>query len=88
MPARRAAPPGPVTKKMSRNQPGSGKRVDMKKLIPVVLGVWVVALVGCTTTTETTTTTTSTTEQRRPSATMDPTYNMNRTERMPSVGPR
>jgi uncharacterized lipoprotein YajG len=58
----------------------------MKKLIPVVLAISVVALAGCTTTTETTTTTT--TKQRSPSATMDPTYNMNRTERMPSTGPR
>jgi hypothetical protein len=56
----------------------------MKKLIPVVLGVWAVALVGCTTTAETTTTTT----QRQTTARMDPTVDMNRTERMPMSGPR
>ena len=59
----------------------------MKKLIPVVLGVWMVAMVGCTTTTETATTTT-TTRERSPSATMDATTSMNRTERMPERGPR
>jgi hypothetical protein len=58
----------------------------MKKLIPLVLGVWVVALVGCTATTETTTTTT--TQQRQPSATVDATTSMSRTERMPERGPR
>jgi hypothetical protein len=56
----------------------------MKKLIPVVLGVWVIALVGCTTTTETTTTT----RQRQPTARMDPMVDANRTERMPMIGPR
>ena len=60
----------------------------MKKLIPVVLGVWVIALVGCTTTTETTTTTTRQTAPKQPSATVDPMYNANRTERMPMLGPR
>lgn len=58
----------------------------MKKLIPVILGVWVIALVGCTATTETTTTTT--TRQRQPSASMDATTSMSRTEQMPAVGPR
>ena len=57
----------------------------MKKLIPVVLGVWVIALVGCTTTE---TTTSTTTRERHPSASMDPSYSMNRTERGPTLGPR
>jgi hypothetical protein len=56
----------------------------MKKLIPFVLGAWVLATVGCTTTTETTTTTT---RERQPSATVDPTTSMSRTERMPERGP-
>jgi hypothetical protein len=56
----------------------------MKKLIPLVLGVWVVALVGCTTTSETTTTTT----ERQTNARMDPMVDANRTERMPMNGPR
>jgi uncharacterized lipoprotein YajG len=55
----------------------------MKKLIPVVLGIWMVAMVGCTTT-ETTTTTT----QRQTNARMDPMVDANRTERMPDRGPR
>lgn len=55
----------------------------MKRLIPLVLGVWVMALVGCTTTTETATTTT----QRQANARMDPTINANRTERMSNRGP-
>ncbi|HEV2804593.1 MAG TPA: hypothetical protein VGW57_06650 [Chthoniobacterales bacterium] len=59
----------------------------MKKVIPLVLGVWIMALVGCTTTTETSTTTTSTRE-RGPSASIDPSYSMSRTERMPSIGPK
>jgi hypothetical protein len=57
----------------------------MKKLIPVILSVWVVAMVGCTTTTETATTTTT---QRQTNASMDPTTSMNRPERMPERGPR
>jgi hypothetical protein len=59
----------------------------MKKLIPLVMAVWAIALVGCTTTTETTTTST-TTRERQPSASMDPTVSANRTERMPMNGPR
>jgi len=55
----------------------------MKKLIPVVLGVWVIALVGCTATTETTTTTT----QREPSAHMDPTIDNTRTTNSLNLGP-
>jgi len=58
----------------------------MKKLIPLVLGVWGIALVGCATTE--TTTTSTTTRERTTNASMDPTYNMNRTERMPATGPR
>lgn len=60
----------------------------MKKLIPVVLGVWTLAMVGCTTTKEQTTTTSTTTRQKQTSASMDPSVDMNRTERMPSTGPR
>jgi hypothetical protein len=52
----------------------------MKKLIPVVLGVWPVALVGCTTTT------TSTTE-RKTTARMDPTIDNTRTTNRLNVGP-
>ena len=53
----------------------------MKKLIPFVLGVWVIALVGCTTTTTTTTpaSTTTTTTTRQTNASMDPTLNNSRT---------
>jgi len=77
------------TRKKESNGPRvSGRRVLMKKLIPLVLGVWVIALVGCTSTETSTTTTTTTRERQQPSATMDPTYNMNRTERMPTSGPR
>jgi hypothetical protein len=54
----------------------------MKKFIPLVLGVWMAAMVGCTTT-ETTTTT-----QRQTNARMDPMVDTNRTERMPDRGPR
>ncbi|HZE57750.1 MAG TPA: hypothetical protein VE031_07835 [Chthoniobacterales bacterium] len=57
----------------------------MKKLIPVVLGVWVIALVGCMTTTETTTTTTT---QRQPNARMDPTIDNTRTTNPINMGPR
>jgi hypothetical protein len=70
--------------KKESNGPGvSGKGMFMKKLIPLVLVVWTVALVGCTPTTETTTTTT----QRQTSAHMDPTIDANRTERMSNRGP-
>jgi hypothetical protein len=62
-----------------------GKGSGMKKLIPIVLGVWMVALVGCTTTTETSTTTTTKTPT---TARMDPMIDANRTERMPMNGPR
>jgi hypothetical protein len=61
----------------------------MKKLIPFVLGVWVIALVGCTTTTtapSTTKTTTTTTSQNRPS--VDPTLSNSRTTQMTDRGPR
>lgn len=58
----------------------------MKKLIPLVLGVWVIALVGCTTPSETSTTTTTT--QRQTNASMDPTVDMNRPQRLPERGPR
>ena len=56
----------------------------MKKLIPVVLGVWVIALVGCTTT-ETATTTTTTT-QRQTSARLDPTIDNTRTTNAINLG--
>jgi hypothetical protein len=59
----------------------------MKKFIPLVLGVWMVAMVGCTTTAPTTTTTT-TTRERQSNAQMDPMIDANRTERMPERGPR
>jgi len=58
----------------------------MKRLIPLVFGVWAMALVGCTTTTETSSTTTTT--QRQTNARMDPTIDTNRTERMSDLGPR
>jgi hypothetical protein len=63
----------------------------MKKLIPFVLGVWVIALVGCTTTTTTTTpsttkTTTTTTRQNGPS--VDATLNNSRTTEMTNRGPQ
>jgi hypothetical protein len=54
----------------------------MKKFIPLVLGVWMVAMVGCTTTTTTTTTT------KQTNASLDPTISTSRTERMPERGPR
>jgi hypothetical protein len=60
----------------------------MKKLIPLVLGVWVVALVGCTTTTTAPTTTTTTTTQRQTNARIDPTLDMNRPQSVPMNGPR
>jgi hypothetical protein len=59
----------------------------MKKLIPLVLGVWVVALVGCTTTPATTTTTTSTTTKKT-TAKVDPTIDNTRTTNSMSLGPR
>ena len=64
----------------------------MKKLIPVIAAVSFLALVGCTTTTTTTpaTTTTTTTTKTTPTrnASLDPTIDANRTERMPMNGPR
>jgi hypothetical protein len=59
----------------------------MKKLIPLVLGVWVVAMVGCTTTPTTTTTTTTRTE-RQTNARMDPTIDNTRTTNPANMGPR
>ena len=56
----------------------------MKKFIPLVLGVWMMAVVGCTTTE----TTTTTTRERQSNAQMDPMVDANRTERMPERGPR
>lgn len=79
--------PGRRGYKSVTNDRDFGKESGMKKLIPFVLGVWMVALVGCTTTTETTTTT-STTTRTPTSAHMDPTIDANRTERMPMNGPR
>jgi uncharacterized lipoprotein YajG len=61
-----------------------GRTLVMKKLIPVVLGVWVIFLVGCTTTTETSTTTT----QRQTTARMDPTLDNTRTTNPINMGPR
>ncbi|HEX4640140.1 MAG TPA: hypothetical protein VH252_02080 [Chthoniobacterales bacterium] len=61
----------------------------MKKLIPLVLGVWVIALVGCTTTTTTTpSATTTTTTTRQTNATFDPTISNSRSAPMPVRGPR
>jgi hypothetical protein len=57
----------------------------MKKLIPFVLGVWVIALVSCTTTAPSTTTTTTT---RQTNATVDPTLSNSRTTQMTDRGPR
>jgi hypothetical protein len=57
----------------------------MKKLIPFVLGVWVIALVGCTTAPSTTTTTTTT---RQTNASVDPTLANSRTTQMTNRGPR
>jgi hypothetical protein len=59
----------------------------MKKFIPFVLTVWVVALVGCTTTTTPTTTSTTTTT-RQTNATLDPTLGNTRTAPMTDRGPR
>jgi hypothetical protein len=59
----------------------------MKKLIPVVLGVWVIALVGCTTT-ETTTSTTTRERQTTTSAAMDPTIDNTRSTNPITLGPR
>lgn len=58
----------------------------MKKLIPVVLGVWMVAMVGCTATT----TTTTTTQQQRTTTTArtDPTIDNTRTTTPVNLGPR
>jgi hypothetical protein len=58
----------------------------MKELIPLVLGVWVIALVGCTTTAPSTTTTTTTTRQTN--ASVDPTLANSRTTQMTNRGPR
>jgi hypothetical protein len=65
----------------------SDKPAGMKRLIPLVLGMSMAAMVGCTTTTPSTTTTTTTTKQTS-NARLDPTIDANRTERMPNVGPR
>ena len=60
----------------------------MKKLIPFVLGVWVIALIGCTTTTTTTTPATTTTTTKKTSASLDPTLSNSRTTQMTNRGPR
>jgi hypothetical protein len=57
----------------------------MKKLIPLVLGVWVVAIVGCTTTT---TTTPATTTTRQTNANMNPAMDNTRTTPPTNLGPR
>ena len=57
----------------------------MKKLIPLVLCVWMVALVGCTTTTAPTTTTTT---KKQTNASLNPTVDSTRTTRMSNRGPR
>ena len=59
----------------------------MKKLIPLVLGVWMVGLVGCTTTTAPTTTTTTTTKKQT-NASLNPTVDSTRTTTMSNRGPR
>jgi hypothetical protein len=59
----------------------------MKKLIPLVLGVWVVAIVGCTTTTAPTTTTTTTTKKQT-TASLNPSVDSTRTTTMSDRGPR
>lgn len=65
------------------------ERASMKKLIPFVLGVWVIALVGCTTTTTTTpASTTTTTTTRQTNASLDPTISNTRTSRTTNRGPR
>jgi hypothetical protein len=61
------------------------ERGPMKKLIPFVLGVWVIALVGCTTAPSTTTTTTTT---RQTNASLDPTLSNSRTTMPSRGGPR
>jgi hypothetical protein len=58
----------------------------MKKFIPLVLGVWMVAMVGCTTTAPTTTTTTTTTKQTN--ASLDPTLENTRSTNTINLGPR
>ena len=60
----------------------------MKKLIPLVLGVWVVAIVGCTTTTTAPTTTTTTTTQKQTNASMNPSMDNSRTTPPTNLGPR
>ena len=60
----------------------------MKKLIPFVLGVCLVALAGCTTTTTTPSTTTTTTTTRKTNASMDPSLANSRTTQMTNRGPR
>ena len=57
----------------------------MKKLIPVVLGVWMVAMVGCTTTT---TTTTTQKQKTTTTARTDPTIDNTRTTNVQNLGPR
>ena len=59
----------------------------MKKLIPFVLGIWVIALVGCTTTTTTPSTTTTTTTKKT-NASLDPTLSNSRTTMPSRGGPR
>jgi hypothetical protein len=63
------------------------EREPMKKLIPFVLGVWVLAMVGCTATT-TTTTSTTTERQKTPSARVDPTIDNTRSTNNMNLGPR
>jgi hypothetical protein len=60
----------------------------MKKLIPLVLGVWMVAIVGCTTTTTAPTTTTTTTTKKETNASVDPTLSNSRTTTPTNLGPR
>jgi hypothetical protein len=57
----------------------------MTKLIPLVLGVWVIALLGCTTTE---TTTSTTTRERQTSASLDPTIDNTRSTNRINFGPR
>jgi hypothetical protein len=64
----------------------SDKTGGMKKLIPLVLGVWMAAVVGCTTTS--TTTTSTTTRQRQPNASIDPTLDNTRSPSPMNMGPR
>jgi len=60
----------------------------MKKLIPLVLGVWMVAMIGCTTTKAPTTTTTTTT--KKTNASLDPSISNTRSNptSMSVRGPR